>query len=270
MTATASKHEGTWRRLANLSAERKGSIHDDDAARSLGFQAAFVPGSTVATSAMPGLVRLLGRSWFEGGWYTFKFVSPVYTSEDVREEAEAAGDGRIGLRVVTRDGRLCCSGQAGLGFETPWDLTPPARPGVEEALAGVEVGTRFDETPVEISEEYIARLLGASGDATPWYQAESPFGGALIPPETLHNFALQVTRTRRLPITGVRNPGMWAEHSLAISRPLFLEAGRYSMREWVADKGLSGRAVYLTYEFEVVEGADVVARGQHKVKWLRE
>ena len=30
---TVEAYEGTWRRLANISASRKGSIHDDDAAR---------------------------------------------------------------------------------------------------------------------------------------------------------------------------------------------------------------------------------------------
>src|SRR3990172_11567343 len=116
---TAALYVGSWRRLTNLSADRKGSIHDDDAARNLGFKSAFVPGSTVATAAMPALVHCLGSRWMEGGWYRFTFVSPVYTDEDVREVAEEGIDG-VALRVQARDERPCCSGTAGFGVRPPW------------------------------------------------------------------------------------------------------------------------------------------------------
>ncbi|HXH22270.1 MAG TPA: hypothetical protein VNN10_09580 [Dehalococcoidia bacterium] len=280
---TATRHVGPWRRLINLSADSKGSIHDDDAARSLGFEGAFVPGSTVGTAAMPGLVALLGARWFEGGWYDLKFVTPVYTSNDIREEAELTGDGSVGLRVVTAEGRLCCSGRAGLGFEVPWDRTLDGRRGAESALPEVELGARFDDVAMRLGPassapppggwtpdwSRIRRMLEAAGDTTPWYEDSSPFGRPLIPPEALHNFALQVTRTRRLAVSGVRNPGMWAQHALALRAPLFQDEP-YVMREAVADKGISGRTAFLDYEFEVLQGDKVVAVGRHKVKWLRE
>lgn len=282
MTTRVMRHEGAWRHLANLSADRKGSIHDDDAAQSLGFQGAFVPGSTVGTAAMPGLFALLGSRWFEGGWYSLKFVTPVYTSDEVREEAELSGDGRADLRVVTSDGRLCCSGQAGAGSDVPWDAEMNGRFGADRVLPDVVVGTRFEDAPMVIGPSWtasepdgqtagwarISAMLVAAGDTTPWYAASSPFGRALVPPEALHNFALQVSRTRRLQVSGVRNPGMWAEHSLAVRQPLFQDEP-YVMREHIADKGLSGRTVFLTYEFEVCSGSTVVAMGRHKVKWLR-
>ena len=62
---------------------------------------------------------------------------------------------------------------------------------------------------------------------------------------------------------------MWAEHWLALKRPVF-QARPYTFREFVADKGLSGRTAYLTYEYEVLDGPDTVAVGRHRVKWLRE
>ena len=70
----------------------------------------------------------------------------------------------------------------------------------------------------------------------------------------MHNLALQATRSRRLDISGVKNPGMWAEHWLALNRPIFQEQP-YLFREHVADKGLSGRTAYVTYEYEVLETA---------------
>jgi hypothetical protein len=269
VTTTAAKHEGAWRKLENISADRKGSIHDDEPARKLGFQGAFVPGSTVGTAAMPAVVALLGRRWFEGGWCNFKFVTPVYTSDDVREEAELMPDGRVNIRVVTSDGRLCCSGQAGLGFDVPWDTSGDGKRGAEGVLRAVEIGTRFDDAEMVVTAESSANMMRAAGDTTSWYGAGSPWGRPLAPTETMHNLALQVTRSRHQEISGVKNPGMWAEHWLAANRPLFQEQP-YLFREFIADKGISGRTVFITYEYEVIEAHEVVAIGRHRVKWLRE
>jgi hypothetical protein len=209
-------------------------------------------------------VALLGQRWFEGGWCNFKFVTPVYTSDDVREEAEITGEGRIDIRVVTSEGRLCCAGQAGLGFEVPWEGGNDG----EHVLPGVELGTRFDDAELKVSPEWADNMLRAGGDSTPWYRTESPWGKPVAPPEALQNLALTATRSRSLPISGVKNPGMWAEHWLALKRPVFQDQP-YVFREFVADKGLSGRTAYITYEFEVLDSGEVVAVGRHRVKWLR-
>jgi hypothetical protein len=277
------RHDGRWRRLINLSAESKGSIHDDEAAQALGFEGAFVPGSTVGTVAFQGIAAVLGPRWFEGGWYNLKFVTPVYTKNDVREEAEAGADGRVDVKVVTSEGRLCCSGQAGLGFEVPWDPAMNGKLGGDVALPGVELGMQYDAAEMRIVFKAepdprgdapprwasVSAMLNAASDTTGWFESESPFGRPLVAPESLHNFALRVTRGKRLSISGVRNPGMWAEHTLAIKQPLFLDEP-YTMREFVADKGISGRTAFLAYEFEVLSGDEVLAVGRHKVKWLRE
>jgi hypothetical protein len=265
---TDTRFEGEWRRLANLSADRKGSIHDDEPARKLGFQGAFVPGSTVATATMPALVALLGAAWLDSGWCEFKFVSPVYTSDLVREEAEVR---RLGadVRIVTSEGRLCCAGRAGLGFEEPWDRSIDGSAGSGLVLPGVEVGTRFDETEMIAAAQAAENMLRAAGDSTGLYAAQSRSGPARAPVEIMHNLALQVTRSRRLEISGVLNPGMWAEHWLTWDRPLFQERP-YRFREFVADKGVSGRTAFLTYEYEVLDSGAVAARGRHRVKWLRE
>ena len=263
---TAALYVGSWRRLTNLSADRKGSIHDDDAAKSLGFKSAFVPGSTVATAAMPALVHCLGSRWMEGGWYRFTFVSPVYTDEDVREVAEEGTDG-VASRVQTRDERLCCSGMAGFGFRPPWRPEDDGR-GAGDVLPGVEIGLTFEQEGFVTHEPDIQPLLASAGDETPWYADSSPWGRGVVPPERLHGFALQITRSRTLPVSGVRNPGMWAQHDLVLRQPLFLDK-TYVMTERVADKGRSGRTAFLTYEFEVLDASGTqLAIGRHKVKWL--
>lgn len=267
---TGNCFEGEWRRLVNTAAEEAGSIHDDPAARALGFRGAFVPGSIVGSAAMPALVDALGQQWMEGGWCSFTFVSPVYADDEVREVAQRHGD-EIAIQVVDRDGRLCCNGRAGLGANVPWDEAADGRHGAEDVLPGVEIGYEFLPERFTADPAHCARTVTSAGDTTPWYRDRSPWGGPLIPVEYLHVVALQLVRNPgqpRLPrITGVREPGMWAQHDLAISAPLFLER-EYTMREWVADKGRSGRTIFLTYGFEVSDGDSVVARGRHKAKWL--
>jgi hypothetical protein len=261
---TATTYTGEWRQLDNISADSKGSIHDDSAARGLGFRGGFVPGSVVGTVALEGAIAVLGEGLFEGGWYDLTFVSPVYTDDEVRAVTEPAGDG-LSLRVETRDGRLCCSGRAGMGNTLPWPDTATADATV---LPRVEIGAElrggaFSVTPVDIES-----LLRGSGEDSAWYCRGSPWGGPVVPPERLHRIALDVSRTVRLEIDGVRQPGMWAGHALVMRAPLML--GRvYKMTEHVVDKGRSGRAVFLTYEFRVTStGGHELAVGRHKVKWL--
>ncbi len=109
MTTADQLHQGQWRMLVNRSAQGRSnaSIHDDAQAQSLGFRRGFVVGSTVATAALPAIVSRFGSDWFKGGWYTFKFVTPVYDDEEVREVAAPTGsNGDIEIRVETRDERL--------------------------------------------------------------------------------------------------------------------------------------------------------------------
>lgn len=263
-------HEGTWRRLVNTAADQEGSIHDDAAAQRLGFRGGFVPGSVVGTAALPAVTAAFGEHWMEGGWYSFTFVSPVYIDDEVRETAQRTGDG-IAIQVVDRSGRLCCNGRAGLGATVPWDPAADGTHGAEGVLPGIEIGHRFNPEQFVAEADVCAGTVRSGGDPTPWYTDASPWGGPLVPLEYLHVVALHLVRhpdQPRVPrVTGVREPGMWAQHDLAIDGPLFM--GReYTIREWVADKGRSGRTAYLTYEFEVSDGEKRLVRGRHKAKWL--
>jgi hypothetical protein len=262
--------EGPFRRLINTAAEQKGSIHDDAEAQRMGFRGGFVPGSVVGQSAFPAIVAAFGKEWFEGGWYSFTFVSPVYIDDEVHEVAQRTG-ADIAVQVVDRAGRLCCNGRAGLGAKVPWNAAEDLAHGADGVLPGIEAG--FEYLPHEFVPETDICLgtVNSAGDATPWYRGDSPWGAAVVPPEYLQVVALHLMREkhqpRLAPMEGIRGPGMWAQHDLALEAPLF--AGRsYSVREKVADKGRSGRTIFLTYEFEIFEGERRVARGRHKAKWL--
>lgn len=270
MAEATNTWEGAWRRLINTAADRKGSIHDDAEAQKLGFRGGFVPGSVVGTATMPAIVDAFGHRWMEGGWYSLTFVSPVYIDDEVREVAQRAGE-TLAVQVVDRGGRLCCNGRAGLGATIPWDPAADGTHGAEGVLPGIEIGHAFLPHEFTPEREICLGTVRSAGDSTPWYDGASPWGAAIVPPEYLHVVALHLVSRPDQPrvprVTGVRGPGMWAQHDLAIEGPLF--AGRpYTITERVADKGRSGRTVYLTYEFEVHEGAHRLAHGRHKAKWL--
>ena len=266
---TVERYEGTWRRLANISAGRKGSIHDDDAARGMGFRGGFVPGSTGGQAAMPAIIARLGQQWMEGGWYSFKFVRPVYIDEEVREVgSELLADGTLPLQVEARDGRLCCDGAAGLGATLPWDGSEDGTHGADEVFPAMTIGDAFAPSELHVVADEVAAMIAAAGDPTPWYESESPWGGPIIPPERLMNAALNAIRGEIRTDESVRNPGMWAEHSIAMAQPVF--AGRtYAINQHLADKGLSGRTAYVDYQFEVTDDSGALcATGRHKIKWI--
>lgn len=270
MTESSNFFEGRWRKLVNTAAEQKDSIHDDAQAQRLGFRGGFVPGSVVGTAAMPALTAAFGEQWINGGWYSLTFVSPVYIDDEVREVAQRDGDS-IAVQVLDRAGRLCCNGRAGLGAIVPWDVSQDGSHGVEGVLPGIEIGHTFYPEQFTPELEVCLGTVNSGGDETPWYRDGSPWGRAIVPPEYLHVVALHLVRhpeQAKVPrVTGVREPGMWAQHDMAIEGPLFL--GReYTITEKVADKGRSGRTAFLTYEFEVFDGDRRLVRGRHKAKWL--
>ncbi|MEO8541746.1 MAG: MaoC family dehydratase, partial [bacterium] len=248
------------------------SIHDDAQAQKLGFRGGFVPGSVVGTAAMPAVSEAFGEAWMNGGWYSFTFVSPVYVNDEVREIAQGSQE-EVAIQVVDRDGRLCCNGRAGLGATIPWDLAADGTHGAEGVLPGIEIGHRFHDELFVPDREACLGTVASGGDETPWYRERSPWGGPIVPPEYLQVVALHLVRhpeQARVPrVTGVREPGMWAQHDLAISGPLFFDK-EYRISERVADKGRSGRTVYLTYEFEVFDGDRRLVHARHKAKWLAE
>ena len=265
----APTYRGRWRKLVNWAVDEAGSIHDDEAARKVGFESGFVPGSTVGGAVMPAILDRYGSSWMEGGWYEFKFVTPVYEHNEVRETAEPIeGEDCIAVRLETREGRLCCAGRAGIGEKLPWDPKLDGKRGVEGALPDIEIGLTYDETEFVITGESIASLLEAAGEESPWYRTASPWGGPVAPPERLMTIALRRRAPRRLQYDGVRDPGMWSAHWLALRKPVMLETP-YRMQVRIADKGRSGKMVLLTSEFTVRDGNGTeLAVGRHQLKWF--
>jgi len=269
VSADARVYLGPWRRLVNSAAAQAGSIHDDAAARASGFEGGFVPGSTVGTLALSAVSQRFGPRWLAGGWYSLTFVSPVYEHTDVRVLGEPVPESdELAVRVETPEGRICCSGRAGLGDRLPWNPTNDGARGAEHVLPDIPLGLALEPVDVTLGSAEVQSLVDAAGDDATLYRDGSTFGAPLVPPERWMVVALRMQPPRRLTYGGVRPPGMWARHDLVIRRPIFL-ATPYRARARVVDKGRSGRSIFLTYEFDLfhADGAEV-ARGRHSVKWF--
>lgn len=255
---TKQKHQynGSWKGLQNTAENKKGSIHDDEPARKLGFKGAFVPGSVVAASAMPAILDEFGANWLNGGWYNFTFVTPVYTSDQVRTTA-AVNDDSWTCRIESRDARLCCTGQAGIGYREPWSDAG----GNDDVFPDAQVGQVFDEATLDISLEDVQPMLTAAGD-------DSSLWESIIHPEHLMAAALGIVDWGLVPLPGVKAPGMWAQHAIKVARSM--PYGRYHIREYLAAKGISGRTHYVDFQFAVLdESGKEIAVGRHKCKFIR-
>ncbi len=95
-----------------------------------------------------------------------------------------------------------------------------------------------------------------------WFEDASPWGGAIVPPEYLQVVALHLMREphqpKTAPLRGVHGPACGP--STTSPSPNRSSRDRsYRVLEKVADKGRSGRTVFLTYEFEIFDGDRRVA-----------
>lgn len=92
-------------------------IHSTDGARSRGFRAALVGGTTVYGWATPVIVEALGSRWLHDGWADVQFRQPVYPG-DVLSIVVADG----ALTISKRDGDaavVAIRGTVGVG-PAPW------------------------------------------------------------------------------------------------------------------------------------------------------
>ncbi|MEE8422501.1 MAG: hypothetical protein V3S31_06965 [Dehalococcoidia bacterium] len=269
MTASETRlFEGRWRTLPNLAADLKDSIHDDDRARELGFRGGFVPGPTVAEAVTPAILGHFGQRWFEGGWYDLKFITPVYTDDEVQEVAEPFDDtpDTVAVKLLTRDGRLTCGGRAGLGTAVPWDPDQDGQRLGDIAFPHLTLGQSSEEVEFTIEPDDFARQLDAAGNDSPWFRESSPWGGPIASSIALMRQAQHLTG---LPLgDGVTPPGINADFQIVVERPVFVgRSHRVTAR--LANKGVSGRCWFRTVEFTIRDAdGNHCATGRQNVKWF--
>src|SRR5437899_2680512 len=111
---------GTWQRPENIAADRVGTIHDDDAAKALGFEGGWVSARVHLNVFVALLVEAFGREWFERGTLSLDFKKATLDRAKVRAIMERPSPGRshTPTRLEDSDGALIASGTASVGDST--------------------------------------------------------------------------------------------------------------------------------------------------------
>ncbi len=104
----------------NLSADSKGSIHDDDTANDLGFRAGTVAGDIHLEQFGGILVEAFGPAWFEKGSLSLYFLTPTAHREPVEAfldlpSAPPLTAVQVAARMATPGGVPVAEGTASVG-----------------------------------------------------------------------------------------------------------------------------------------------------------
>lgn len=104
----------------NSASGSKGSIHDDEKAREMGYAGGFVPGVTVLGYMTRLMNEAFGADWLRSGAFRGRLRLPTYAGVEVTVEGEVVeepspenGDRLTAeLRVLDPDGKVTANGSA--------------------------------------------------------------------------------------------------------------------------------------------------------------
>lgn len=270
---------GPWLVARNAVSDRAGSIHDDAAARSLGFPGGLVGGNVQVAAVTRTLTDVLGPPWYERGFLRHTWVKPVYDSEQLQAtvtELDRGGTDEclVDVKLHKRDGTLVVAGFAGLCAPDA-ERVPPWRHAMSRPERDVDgydplperPGEEYPDGEITITPQYVERSLAGLDDSA-WYHDASPWGDAVVPTVAqlvLGGFGRPDTPR---PVAREMLAGMNATSEILQTGPLFV--GRtYRRRAALAAKGAAGRYAFRTIEFETFDESGVrVAWFRWKIKWV--
>lgn len=182
----------------NLSADAKGSIHDDATATTLGFRGGTVAGDIHLDQFAGVLLEAFGNAWFETGSLSMYFMhatsdrEPVEAFLDVPSSSLPMSNTQVAARMTTPEGIVVAEGTASCGtVTTPSALNARDRRGVDPStlhmLRHVTIGQPLDQqirhAPAKQQHQrYEQGIMTAPLD---WYVADSPWGGSICSPLTM-------------------------------------------------------------------------------------
>ncbi|HNO66645.1 MAG TPA: hypothetical protein PKK39_09885, partial [Tepidiformaceae bacterium] len=246
---------GDWFKNRNIAANVRGGIHDDEAAKRLGFRGAWVSGRVHLSTFAPVLVEAFGPAWFEHGSISMDFRSATIDQEDVRAIlcAVPASPSNIQLdaRMESADGTLVAIGTAANSV------------GAEPTYLGRKNLTAYDQPPYELVDEIVPGDVFEEVEYTPtlqvaqrivdgsvaldWYTEASPWGPPIAAPGVMVS-ALGAACHRYLrahPFLGVPVDG--ATELRNINGPIFM-GETYRVGGRIVARGRSPRSEYFWYE----------------------
>jgi acyl dehydratase len=158
----------------------KGSVHDDEVARRLGYKAALVPGAFVYGHMSRLAIEAWGTDWARRGRMFARFRRPVYNGDVLAAEASALERSPDGLRAAVtmrnEDGEEVATGWIGLPEGEP--APPPIESLPVEPLpdprravgpGGITVGMRVGSRNTVLTREDVRISLSAFDERHPLY-----------------------------------------------------------------------------------------------------
>jgi hypothetical protein len=182
---------GPWRKPRNMSADVRGSIHDDATARPLGFRGGTVAGSIHMEQFPPLLLRAFGERWFENGSLSTYFRNATTDSEAVRAfvrtPAAGAVDAQVDVWMEDEHGTQVLEGTASAGAPAGPSrlrakLAEPRTLGELRMYAHLRAGAEAGPVPTRLTQRTSDARQRVLTEPLPWYEGASPWGGPIANP----------------------------------------------------------------------------------------
>ena len=162
----------------NIATASENKIHDNEAARRLGFAGGLVVGVEVYAYMTHAMMSRFGKGWLDHGLAECRFLKPVYEGELVQVLARDE-DGRLSVEATSK-GELCAAGAASIasGSETAvplYDAIPYLVPPLDRPVASAESlapGTILCTAPAQFDEAALTAYLDAVSERDPVYLKE--------------------------------------------------------------------------------------------------
>lgn len=173
----------------NLSADTKGSIHDDNTAQDLGFRGGTVAGDIHLEQFGGICVEGFGNQWFENGFVSMYFQQVTTDNEPV--DAYIDGEGTLRTAgIVTPEGAVVAEGNIGIGDNSSSALNIRDRRDVNPSTLRMMKEVRVGQ-PTDLCVRYpnVAgqmQRVNSQSMTSPldWYSQPSPWGGPICSPLT--------------------------------------------------------------------------------------
>lgn len=241
-------------------------IHDDAAARALGFKGGFVGGQTLLGLASTCIAASFGHLWYEGGTISVRNRAPVYEGEmRVLWEEARPGPGearRITFHLETRDTEPSTPGWAALPSPgaspvPPWESAPVRRAAAAPgALPELKVGMTRQPFEAVVTLAAAVKDLDVMRDYNWWHRYASPWGPPILNPyQVCHALYQGFPQSPANPLRSPRlRTSMDAGTDLVVYAPFFAD-NRFTMKASLADKWQTERTVFFVTEYRYEDEA---------------
>jgi hypothetical protein len=209
--------------LAEQEVDGHSSVHDADAAASMGLIGAPIEGPTHFSQFDPLAALLWDQAWFERGCISSHFRTMVVEGERVQVSMTTVDEHSARIEAHKEDGTPVLAGTASIGPDHPQSalearLVAQGEPGELFIVDQLEVGMRSDDGIASVTHDdrngagypfSLAEKLEHITEPHPWYTPEggkdSPWGRAVVPIEMISVLANKTGRgfPVRSPVLGL-------------------------------------------------------------------